>query len=128
MSWGTVTVSEGSFAPGTVVSLVERTPAYREDWQVTFTPNPRQPVVRENMPPSELPVRATATADVQGQVAFPSVRCRLRTRCSSGRSAGTSWRADGSGSPSRTRRRTGETSALGRRMRAWAPPHPASSR
>jgi hypothetical protein len=71
MSWGTVTVSEGSFAPGTVVSLVERTPAYREDWQVTFTPNPRQPVVRENMPPSELPVRATATADTEGQVAFP---------------------------------------------------------
>jgi hypothetical protein len=68
--WGVVTVSPGSFAPGTVVSLVERDAAHREDFQVTFAPDPRCPARRENMPPSELPVYMTATADTDGQVTF----------------------------------------------------------
>jgi hypothetical protein len=61
-----LTISAGQFEPGTVVSLVERKPARREDWQVTFAPDPRCPARRENIPPEELPVMATGTADVHG--------------------------------------------------------------
>jgi hypothetical protein len=49
---------------------VERTPACREAFQVEYTPDPRQPGVRLQKPPSELPVTATATADEQGVTRF----------------------------------------------------------
>jgi hypothetical protein len=66
---GTLTVS-AEFQAGTEVSLVERTPACREAFQVEYTPDPRQPGVRLQKPPSELPVTATATADEQGVTRF----------------------------------------------------------
>jgi hypothetical protein len=61
----TLTVSP-EFRAGDVVSLIERTLATSEAWQLERIIDPRSPAGTEQRPPSDFTVVATAMADADG--------------------------------------------------------------